>query len=64
MHLITTSEILTISAARHNFTFHFNLHISRLYLTQLSSAVNSYFENKQRSTVTEGYGLDNALKAV
>lgn len=29
----------------------------------LSSAVNSYFENKQRSTVTEGYGLDNALKA-
>lgn len=30
---------------------------------QLSSAVNSYFENKQRSTVTEGYGLDNALKA-
>lgn len=30
---------------------------------QLSSAVNSYFENKQRSVVTEGYGLDNALKA-
>ena len=30
---------------------------------QLSSAVNSYFENKQRSTVTEGYGLDNATKA-
>lgn len=30
---------------------------------QLSSAVNSYFENKQRSAVTEGYGLDNALKA-
>ena len=30
---------------------------------QLSSAVNSYFDNKQRSTVTEGYGLDNALKA-
>lgn len=30
---------------------------------QLSSAVNSYFENKQRSIVTEGYGLDNALKA-
>ena len=30
---------------------------------QLSSAVNSYFENKQRSTITEGYGLDNALKA-
>lgn len=30
---------------------------------QLSSAVNSYFENKQKSTVTEGYGLDNALKA-
>lgn len=30
---------------------------------QLSSAVNSYFENKQRFTVTEGYGLDNALKA-
>lgn len=29
---------------------------------QLSSAVNSYFENKQRSVVTEGYGLDNALK--
>lgn len=31
---------------------------------QLSSAVNSYFENKQRSVVTEGYGLDNALKAL
>lgn len=31
--------------------------------TQLSSAVNSYFENKQRSVVSEGYGLDNALKA-
>lgn len=30
---------------------------------QLSSAVNSYFENKQRSIVTEGYGLDNALKS-
>lgn len=30
---------------------------------QLSSAVNSYFENKQRSTTTEGYGLDNILKA-
>jgi hypothetical protein len=30
---------------------------------QLSSAVNSYFENKQRSVATEGYGLDNALKA-
>lgn len=30
---------------------------------QLSSAVNSYFDNKQKSTVTEGYGLDNALKA-
>lgn len=30
---------------------------------QLSSAVNSYFENKQRDVVTEGYGLDNALKA-
>lgn len=30
---------------------------------QLSSAVNSYFENKQRSTITEGYGLDNALKS-
>lgn len=29
----------------------------------LSSAVNSYFENKQRATITEGYGLDNALKA-
>lgn len=31
---------------------------------QLSSAVNSYFDNKQKSVVTEGYGLDNALKAV
>lgn len=31
---------------------------------QLSSAVNSYFENKQRDVVTEGYGLDNALKAM
>lgn len=30
---------------------------------QLSSAVNSYFENKQKSAVTEGYGLDNVLKA-
>lgn len=30
---------------------------------QLSSAVNSYFDNKQKSVVTEGYGLDNALKA-
>lgn len=30
---------------------------------QLSSAVNSYFENKQKSVTTEGYGLDNALKA-
>lgn len=30
---------------------------------QLSSAVNSYFENKQKSVVTEGYGLDNILKA-
>lgn len=30
---------------------------------QLSSAVNSYFENKKSSVVTEGYGLDNALKA-
>lgn len=30
---------------------------------QLSSAVNSYFENKQKSTLTEGYGLDNILKA-
>lgn len=29
----------------------------------LSSAVNSYFDNKQKSTVTEGYGLDNILKA-
>lgn len=30
---------------------------------QLSSAVNSFFENKQKSVVTEGYGLDNVLKA-
>lgn len=30
---------------------------------QLSSAVNSYFENKQKSVITEGYGLDNILKA-
>lgn len=30
---------------------------------QLSSAVNSFFENKQKSVVTEGYGLDNILKA-
>lgn len=30
---------------------------------QLSSAVNSYFENKMKSEQTEGYGLDNALKA-
>lgn len=30
---------------------------------QLSSAVNSYFENEQKSTVTEGYGLDNIFKA-
>lgn len=30
---------------------------------QLSSAVNSYFDNKQKSTITEGYGLDNILKA-
>lgn len=30
---------------------------------QLSSAVNSYFDNKQKVTVTEGYGLDNALRA-
>lgn len=30
---------------------------------QLSSAVNSFFENKQKSIVTEGYGLDNVLKA-
>lgn len=29
----------------------------------LSSAVNSYFENKMKSEQTEGYGLDNALKA-
>lgn len=31
--------------------------------TMLSSAVNSYFENKMKSEQTEGYGLDNALKA-
>jgi hypothetical protein len=30
---------------------------------QISSAVNSYFDNKQKSVLTEGYGLDNALKA-
>lgn len=30
---------------------------------QLSSAVNSFFENKQKSVVTEGYGLDNILKS-
>lgn len=30
---------------------------------QLSSAVNSYFDNKQKSVLTEGYGLDNILKA-
>jgi hypothetical protein len=30
---------------------------------QISSAVNSYFENKMKSEQTEGYGLDNALKA-
>lgn len=30
---------------------------------QLSSAVNSYFDNKMKSEQTEGYGLDNALKA-
>lgn len=30
---------------------------------QLSSAVNSFFENKQKAVVTEGYGLDNLLKA-
>jgi hypothetical protein len=29
----------------------------------LSSAVNSYFDNKMKSEQTEGYGLDNALKA-
>ena len=29
----------------------------------LSSAVNSYFENKMKSEQIEGYGLDNALKA-
>lgn len=29
----------------------------------LSSSVNSYFENKMKSEQTEGYGLDNALKA-
>lgn len=31
---------------------------------QLSSAVNSYFDNKMKSEQSEGYGLDNALKAV
>lgn len=30
---------------------------------QLSSAVNSYFENKMKSEQIEGYGLDNVLKA-
>lgn len=30
---------------------------------QISSAVNSYFDNKQKAVLTEGYGLDNALKA-
>lgn len=30
---------------------------------QLSSAVNSYFDNKMKSEQTEGYGLDNVLKA-
>ena len=30
---------------------------------QLSSAVNSYFDNKMKSEQTESYGLDNALKA-
>lgn len=30
---------------------------------QLSSAVNSFFDNKMRSVQSEGYGLDNALKA-
>lgn len=29
----------------------------------LSSAVNSYFDNKMKSEQAEGYGLDNALKA-
>ena len=29
---------------------------------QLSSAVNSYFDNKMKSVQSEGYGLDNALK--
>ena len=29
----------------------------------LSSAVNSYFDNKMKSVQSEGYGLDNALKA-
>lgn len=29
---------------------------------QLSSAVNSYFDNKMKSEQSEGYGLDNALK--
>lgn len=31
---------------------------------QLSSAVNSFFDNKMKSEQSEGYGLDNALKAV
>lgn len=30
---------------------------------QLSSAVNSYFDNKMKSVQSEGYGLDNALKS-
>ena len=30
---------------------------------QLSSAVNSYFDNKMKSEQSEGYGLDNVLKA-
>ena len=30
---------------------------------QLSSAVNSYFDNKMKFVQSEGYGLDNALKA-
>lgn len=30
---------------------------------QLSSAVNSYFDNKMKSVQSEGYGLDNVLKA-
>lgn len=29
---------------------------------QISSAVNSYFDNKMKSEQSEGYGLDNALK--